>query len=847
MCRIRKERTVLPSAMKEGVDWAEEGEERYQPCCYNTVTGKETVLMRSRGFNCSVYAVNVTSDYLLVSYSDDPDCDGSSMKIEKLSDPFVVYDASGLVRGAEAADAFVRQEAEEKAAREEEIRNEPYGPGSSNLYLSAPNDRWACFRLVRMDGSSEFMVLLSPGEETKRSFPCGRYTLKTAEGDTWISDEEAFGKAGSCSTTDVFTFEAGGSYEIRGGYRGDFYSDDAGGFTAIQIRKIYTGGNGMKLRDTADVWFSELDDNWEECGFYWVSMDRRKDERYRRYGDLPDGRHFGAGFVPAFGDPWGRESAVLIVGEDGELQQDTPSWIEKRNSWPLAMASSPDGRCLVWLTADKQLGVWTRGKEGFTIWDGKNLTQRLDGRTILDVKMKGDGLLEIECRGGENAGYLYGADLLLAQWKGGWTPRARECRNLSFALKNGLLHTCPDWLFVRICEDDCWGEYAGCGVKKVLFDQGLERIEGEILSGNPDLETAVIPASVRQVDWHAFGGCTGLKNLVIEGNLSRVANWDKDAFEGCPCEEYYSRIYRREFRAALEQCTDDAVLYGIVCSSGPDPDMVPVREKAARMIRDRDYRYALSSHLRIPERTAMILNLYDSLEGDELFIARTILTDPDERNKAHMLLYCQDENLLMLGWKYVYGARKICAERLHAIGSIFPEAYREMDPQERWEWEQIWLLCAGETALALIPEDEAVGSRISGAASVDSDPLHFYLSMQHPRKAVRERHAGKLKDPASIAYAGRWTSDERIRKEMSVRISSTGLITEMLFGNLSAADPVFGFRRPEDLTLQDLFCIEIMKNHPDRRIREHVRTELLRSHAVIPGADLTKPDPFYHK
>jgi hypothetical protein len=61
-----------------------------------------------------------------------------------------------------------------------------------------------------MDGSTEFMVLLSPGEETSRSFPCGRYTLKTAEGDTWISDEEAFGDAGHYSTTDIFTFEAGG-------------------------------------------------------------------------------------------------------------------------------------------------------------------------------------------------------------------------------------------------------------------------------------------------------------------------------------------------------------------------------------------------------------------------------------------------------------------------------------------------------------------------------------------------------------------------------------------------------------------------------------------------------------
>ena len=220
-----------PCEMKEGVDWAEEGEERYQPCCYNTVTGEETVLMRSCGLNCSVYAVNVTSDYLLVSYTDDPAGDGESLKIEKLSDPAVVFDVGELVRGAETADAFIQQEAERKAAEEEALKNEPYGPGTSTLYLSAPDDKSACYRLVRMDGSTEFMVLLSPGEETSRSFPCGRYTLKTAEGDTWISDEEAFGDAGHYSTTDIFTFEAGGAYEISSGTRGDFYSDDAGGFT----------------------------------------------------------------------------------------------------------------------------------------------------------------------------------------------------------------------------------------------------------------------------------------------------------------------------------------------------------------------------------------------------------------------------------------------------------------------------------------------------------------------------------------------------------------------------------------------------------------------------------------
>ncbi|MEE1179578.1 MAG: hypothetical protein U0K72_06290, partial [Lachnospiraceae bacterium] len=239
--------------------------------------------------------------------------------------------------------------------------------------------------------------------------------------------------------------------------------------------------------------------------------------------------------------------------------------------------------------------------------------------------------------------------------------------------------------------------------------------------------------------------------------------------------------------------------------------------------------------------------LYDSREGDELFIARTVLTDPNDVNKAHMLLYCQEEDLLMLGWKYVYGARKLCTERLHAMGSRFPEAYEEMDPRERSECVHDWISYAAETALDLIPEDDEVRGRISDAASVDSEPLHFFLSMQHPGKTVRWWHARKLENPVYIAYVGSWTEDDQIKEALSVRINSTALITEMLFGDLSGADLVFGFRKPEDLTLQDRFCIAIMKNHPDRAIREHVRKELLRGDITIIGVDLTKPDPLYRK
>ena len=102
----------------------------------------------------------------------------------------------------------------------------------------------------------------------------------------------------------------------------------------------------MKLRDTAEVWFSELEDNWEECDFFWFSRSLRNDDRYRRYGDLPDGSRFGTAFIPASGDPWEREAAIVIVGEDGELQRDTPSWAEEGNSSLIAVAMTvPCGEC----------------------------------------------------------------------------------------------------------------------------------------------------------------------------------------------------------------------------------------------------------------------------------------------------------------------------------------------------------------------------------------------------------------------------------------------------------------------------------------------------------------------
>ena len=307
------------------------------------------------------------------------------------------------------------------------------------------------------------------------------------------------------------------------------------------------------------------------------------------------------------------------------------------------------------------------------------------------------------------------------------------------------------------------------------------------------------------------------------------------------------QIRDAEIQSILEQGADDAVLYDIAGNTDPDPDLIPLRDKAARMLSSRDYRYALSSHLQYKSRTSMILDLFDPLEGDDLFIARTILADPEELNKLRMLLYCKDKALLMLGWRYVYGAGRTCKDNLHALGSSFPETYYDADPSEKKRYEKEWLEHAAELAVELLSEDEAVRERLKDTADVDSDPLHFFICFHHPRKALRWWHAKQLKNPVRIAYAGSWTSDEEIKEALSDRINSTMLITEMIYGDLSGMDLVFGFRKPDDLTLQDRFCAAIMRNHPDPVIREHVRKELLRGKVTIPGVDLTKPDPLYQK
>jgi len=102
--------------------------------------------------------------------------------------------------------------------------------GTSWLYLEASATLSACYRLYDDNGKLVQQVLLSPNESKTISFPSGYYTLKIAEGANWINDKEAFGPDGEYSSTSVYGFEAGSTYRIGSGNRGDFHGTDQSGF-----------------------------------------------------------------------------------------------------------------------------------------------------------------------------------------------------------------------------------------------------------------------------------------------------------------------------------------------------------------------------------------------------------------------------------------------------------------------------------------------------------------------------------------------------------------------------------------------------------------------------------------
>ena len=296
--------------------------------------------------------------------------------------------------------------------------------------------------------------------------------------------------------------------------------------------------------------FSWMKDNWEECDFrYNVSRkpDDWHDAVYRRYGDLPDGSHFGAYIWPK-SEAFSPASVMMIVDKSGEMRTNTvikESWSTQDSVfWPLAAAATPSGKSIVWLK-DGKIWVWREDKQGkrFLQDGGEELTDRIEGIPVYDALMRDDGILVLFQNGKVHA-YLCDEDIVLVRYENCWVPASKKespCRNDSFPEINRVDYW-PDEFAVLIRKEDDEYDYFSCGVRRVCFESGLEVIKPGMLADNPDLESVTIPASVKEVQAWAFGSCTNLKKLVIEGDLSRVANWARDAFEDCACEDKYLRL-----------------------------------------------------------------------------------------------------------------------------------------------------------------------------------------------------------------------------------------------------------------------------------------------------------------
>ncbi len=318
----------------------------------------------------------------------------------------------------------------------------------------------------------------------------------------------------------------------------------------------------MELRDSAGIWFSRLDRSREERKFYYdfsLNKNERHDAVYRHYGDLPDGCSYGACVFPSmisyadFRDP--PFTGIVIVDENGEMKTLNPAepmhLQPEEHYFPMAIVPSPTGKTLVWIT-EGDLWTWRMNpREKRFIGDDGKPEDRFGSRKVRDARMHADGILEVLLEDGEVLGLLCDEEILLQPFQGGWVPAdeaaafhmARFMRAWPDSLTLMIRSTDPGWT----AESLDGQEYNNCYIRRVCFEPGLETIKNGILAMNDMLDTVVIPDYVKRVGSFAFGCCSTLENLVIEGDLSRVAGWAEDAFDGCACEEYYKRL-RDEYR-----------------------------------------------------------------------------------------------------------------------------------------------------------------------------------------------------------------------------------------------------------------------------------------------------------
>ena len=293
-----------------------------------------------------------------------------------------------------------------------------------------------------------------------------------------------------------------------------------------------------------------------------------------------------------------------------------------------------------------------------------------------------------------------------------------------------------------------------------------------------------------------------------------------------------------DFVAALKECTDDEFLYQ-VAESAPRNRLYSYGDIAADAIRSEEYRYAMLSSS-IPGRRSLLHNLAISRELDEMLAVRVLLTDSYDENKRESLYVIRSEALLMLALMKSMAYRKTAAERLHEIGSAFPERYyREMDQAGQEAVLKEWYAEACDYAERLIRIDEEMDAKLSESVEIDSAMLTVFLAACHPDQERAGVYALKIRSESLAAYAGAVTENVVVRRILSRKIHREDLLDELPYPDSFRAEPLLIRDTFEKRTE---FCLEVLQNTEREETWEYLRERMEKAGMVIPE-DLPRRAP----
>lgn len=307
----------------------------------------------------------------------------------------------------------------------------------------------------------------------------------------------------------------------------------------------------MALKESIGAKFSELRDNHEPSKYTpreYVSW-----HDFECYGHLPDGSYFGVGKNRDVDECWYDD--FFLVDAEGRAFAYAYEYFPHNIGMPEAVVASPSGKSIVWLV-ERQLWTWLFNHERgrFSSFEAHQVYIP-DGSAVVDARMNSNGMVDVWCADGNQYEYACDIDALLAPGK--WGPLlctypfsfdwyAFECRTSCDAYLKACAEALPDIAGLLVCAKAELPESHELpdGFREVRFSSDYDCVESMTFD-SMKIERVALSAGVAEVGQCAFAWNSALSELVIEGDIARIAGWAADAFDGCPCEEEYLELRRK--------------------------------------------------------------------------------------------------------------------------------------------------------------------------------------------------------------------------------------------------------------------------------------------------------------